>query len=548
MSNKKLSVITCLFLSIFVLAACSNTGISTTPTDTSASVNNSQAASQTTTAAPEPPAEISWYFSSQGTTYQEFDFSKCWFMDIISEMANVKFKEIINPPHADRVVKYNMLLASGEVPDLSTCPLGNVDINKYGKEGAFIKTDSYIQNSSIISKIYDKAQREYIKADDGNTYAIWGYPSNADFGTDCGFAYRADLLEKYNIKTPETLDEWVNAMRVIKTNIPDSIPYSCVALGQYYEFMFSPYNIGFGQGILTIFDDTAKTFTNAFGTENLEKAVTFGKMLYDEGLLDKEFMTHTKNDYTNKIYSRNMLIIPKNRGGINNFLSRFPDNNVKEAKIMPAYYSAAEGITMPDGVYKHYGQLIGFPMTVSSTSKEPEACIRVIEALLSDEVNDLAVYGREGFEYQVIDGVKTAIEPASTESGWRLAFGVMFGVNTSERMNYNADAIIDSIDASADVKKAYKAEFNERMQMIEKKIFVASPRADKYIEPLSDELSLKRTESSEYQRATIARFIMGEITIEQFRAEAEKIVANDAPIIEALNKNLADAVAKYGLK
>lgn len=41
---------------------------------------------------------------------------------------------------------------------------------------------------------------------------------------------------------------------------------------------------------------------------------------------------------------------------------------------------------------------------------------------------------------------------------------------------------------------------------------------------------------------------MGEITIEQFRAEAEKIVANDAPIIEALNKNLADAVAKYGLK
>lgn len=548
MSKKKLSVITCIILSIFVMAACTNIGVTTPPTDTSAPVDTTKAPSQTTTAAPEPPTEISWYFSSQGTTYQEFDFSSCWFMEKLSEIANVKFTEIINPPHADRNVKYNMLLASGEVPDLSTCPLGNAEINKYGKEGAFLVADPYIENSEVISKVYDKAQREYIKADDGKTYAIWGYPSNADFGTDCGFAYRADLLEKYNIKTPETLDEWVEAMRVIKTNIPDSIPYSCVALGQYYEFMFSPFDIGFNRQILTIFDDTSKTFTHAFGTENLEKAITFGKMLYDEGLLDKEFMTHTKSDYTNKIYSRNMLIIPKNRGGINNFLSRFPNNNVIEAKIMPAHYPAAEGITMPDGVYKHYGQLIGFPMTVSSMSKEPEACIRVIEALLSDEVNDLAVYGREGFEYQVTDGVKTAIEPASTESGWRLAFGLMFGVNTSERMNYNADAIIDSIDVSADVKKAYKSEFNERMQMIEKKIFEDSPRADKYIEPIGDELALKTAESSELQRTTIARFIMGEITIEQFRAEAEKIAANDAPIIEALNKNLVDAVAKYGLK
>jgi len=543
MNRKRLVMVTYLLLVVFVLAACGS-GANTT-NSTSTAVTTAVATPEPT---PEPPAEITLFFSSQGTTYQEFDFSTNWFMDKICEMANVKFTDVITPPAADLATKFNMLVASGTLPDLMVCPLGIAEIDKYGKDGAFLPTDSYIEKSEIVSKVYNSAQREYIKADDGKTYAIWGYPSNADFDSDKGFAYRADLLEKLSIQTPTTYSGWIDAMRIVKEKVPDSIPFSCVGFSQYYHFMFSPYNIGFIGGMPIVWDDKTKTYTEAFGTENMVKALTNAKMLYDEGLLDKEFMTHTKNDYTNKIYSRNMLIIPKNRGGINNFISRFPTNGVADAKVLPAYYMAADGIEMTDGVYKHFGNLVGFPMTISSTTKSADACVRVIETLLSDEVKDLTVYGREGIEYKVVDGVKTAIEPAATDAGWRLAYGVMFGINTPERMDYNAFAIIDSNPITDDAKKAYKNEFAERMKKLEETIFIDAPRADSYCEALSDELATKRSESRELQFSIVAKVIMGDMTIDEYRTEAAKIVANDVPIVEAMNKLVADAVAKYGLK
>jgi len=545
MNRKRLVMVTYVLMVVFVLAACGSGANTTNSTSTAAST---VAATPEPIATPEPPAEITLFFSSQGTTYQEFDFSANWFMDKICEMANVKFTDVITPPAADLITKYNMLVASGTLPDLMVCPLATSEIDKYGKDGAFLPTDSYIEKSATISKIYNAAQREYIKADDGMTYAVWGYPSNADFDSDKGFAYRADLLEKLSIQVPTTINGWVDAMRIVKEKVPNSIPYSCVGMSQYYQFIFSPYNIGFGSGMAMVFDNKTNTYTHAFATENMMKAVAFGKMLYDEGLLDKEFMTHTKNDYTNKIYSRNMLIIPKNRGGINNFISRFPTNGVADAKVMPACYMAADGIEMTDGVYKHFGNLVGFPMTISSATKSPDACVRVIEALLSDEVKDLTVYGREGTEFKVVDGVKTAIEPATTDSGWRLAYGIMFGINTSERMNYNANAIIDATAITDEAKKAYKNELAERMTKLEQTIFVDAPRSDSYVEAISTDLATKRTESLTLQTSLIAKAIMGEISLDEFRAEAAKVVANDADIVAAMNKLVADAVAKYGLK
>ncbi len=41
---------------------------------------------------------------------------------------------------------------------------------------------------------------------------------------------------------------------------------------------------------------------------------------------------------------------------------------------------------------------------------------------------------------------------------------------------------------------------------------------------------------------------MGQISLDEFREEAKKVVANDADIVEALNKLMSEAVQKYSLK
>lgn len=260
-------------------------------------------------------------------------------------------------------------------------------------------------------------------------------------------------------------------------------------------------------------------------------------------------MTHTKSDYTKKIYSNSMFIVVKNRGGINGFITKYPANGVEGARLLPAWYPAAEGIEMKDGVFKHWGQIIGQGMVINSKTKSADACIRVIETLLSDEIKDLTVYGREGHEYEVVNGVKTPIEPASTDNGWRLAYGVMVGVNTSERMNYNINALIDASKAySDDVKVAYKKTYAEKMAKLEEKIYIDTPRSSLFAAPIDDELAGKRGDSIELQKSLIANVIMGKISLEEFRAEAKKIAEKDADIVEAMNKKMKEAVEKYGLR
>jgi hypothetical protein len=57
--------------------------------------------------------------------------------------------------------------------------------------------------------------------------------------------------------------------------------------------------------------------------------------------------------------------------------------------------------------------------------------VRFIETLLSEEVADLFVYGIEGTDYEVVDGVKTLkTVAADPDHSFRLIYGFMQGYNS----------------------------------------------------------------------------------------------------------------------
>jgi hypothetical protein len=51
----------------------------------------------------------------------------------------------------------------------------------------------------------------------------------------------------------------------------------------------------------------------------------------------------------------------------------------------------------------------------------------------------------------------------------------------------------------------------------------------------------------EEQRSIIAKFVMGEITLDQFEAERERIVSSNQDITDAKAEKVATAKAKFGL-
>jgi putative aldouronate transport system substrate-binding protein len=542
MKKRQLITFISMLLLVFILSACvspkSSTKDTTGPTDAGEKVDVVGKVEK------EPPAELSWFFHCMGTTWQEFDFANNWFMDFIEEKANVKFTDVTIPPHADIKTKFNMLVASGELMDVMSPGSTKDEIDEYGQDGAFLQLDKYIDESPVLSKLYDSSQREYIKAEDGKSYCLYGNPTNVDFNTYSGFGYRADLLDKVGLEVPTTLDGWVDVMRKIQKEIPNTILYSTCKFDQYYEFMFSPFNIhGF-----YIYDDDTHTFIHPCATENIVQAVSFGRMLFQEGLLDNEFMSHTKADYTNKIYANNMFIVVKNRYGITNFTLKYPSNGVSGAMLTPAWYPAAEGIEMKDGVFKHWGDLVGSKMVIGSKTKHPEACIRVLETLLSEEARDLVIYGREGHEYEIKNGIKTPIEPANTETGWRLAYGILIGMDV-KRIEYNEESTISSSPGyTPEERIIYKDKFQDAIKKFDEFVFTNKPRGNSYSAPLDSEFFIKEGNTKEYQKSILAKTIMGDMSIEEFKEEAKKIAADDADLIDAKNKLMQEAVKKYGLK
>ena len=60
-------------------------------------------------------------------------------------------------------------------------------------------------------------------ADNGHMLAMYGFNQNLPISG--GPAIRADLLEKYNLETPVTVDDWTNVMTTIKEQDPT---YNCI--------------------------------------------------------------------------------------------------------------------------------------------------------------------------------------------------------------------------------------------------------------------------------------------------------------------------------
>lgn len=79
-----------------------------------------------------------------------------------------------------------------------------------------------------------------MKSDDGRIYVLDSLPIDKDFD---GLFLRVDLLEKAGYEgIPQTLDEFVEAMRAVKEWDPNAIVYTCRGVNYQHWFLTQPFN------------------------------------------------------------------------------------------------------------------------------------------------------------------------------------------------------------------------------------------------------------------------------------------------------------------
>ena len=213
---------------------------------------------------------------------------------------NIKIKYLWLKNDADKGYEKQLRLAitAGEIPDMFIVTNQN-DLVQLAESGLIMPVDE------VVDKYFTTWDKEIQSSDGGKLYEMAMYDGQC-YGIPCNisdtdtFSYiwlRKDWMEKLNLEAPKTMDDLRNIMLAFKEAklggsentygmvIDKDLYYSTRGLfagfGAYPEFWVEDENGGLVWG----------------GTqENVKKALTYLNGLYNDGLLDKEFITQSNTD------------------------------------------------------------------------------------------------------------------------------------------------------------------------------------------------------------------------------------------------------------
>ena len=213
---------------------------------------------------------------------------------------NIKIKYLWLKNDADKGYEKQLRLAitAGEIPDMFIVTNQN-DLVQLAESGLIMPVDD------VVDKYFTTWDKQIQSSDGGKLYEMAMYDGQC-YGIPCNisdtdtFSYiwlRKDWMEKLNLEAPKTMDDLRNIMLAFKEAklggsentygmvIDKDLYYSTRGLfagfGAYPEFWVEDENGGLVWG----------------GTqENVKKALTYLNGLYNDGLLDKEFITQSNTD------------------------------------------------------------------------------------------------------------------------------------------------------------------------------------------------------------------------------------------------------------
>lgn len=340
--------------------------------------------------------------------------------DRLKEKLGIDF-EFVNLNWSDAINKLNVMIASGDVPDMFYYPALDEPSTKsvyieWAERGVLKPLPEDLSAYPHIEKVM--APFDYMKIG-GKQYSIprlaWK-PENQHLSI--GLIVRNDYLKRAGFtEMPRTLDEFVRMLVAFRDDDPDGD-------GKADTIPFSPGSAGllFLQNMFGLTNGWIKEdgrYVPAYISDKFLAYTKFIKKLYDEHLLDPDFATQVSDQLTDKFASGKIGAIGAQIEATSLKVNLFD----KLARTMPDPYETAKLLPLVQGPYgdlvmtnqfNHYSAtLFGAGMS----DEKMAACLRLYDYLLSDEGLDLMRWGIEGEDYRLDGDKREAIRSESNASG-----------------------------------------------------------------------------------------------------------------------------------
>ncbi len=466
----------------------------------------------------------------------DIDWEQNRFVNQIEEKANIKL-EIISTPLADALQKRNLMLASGDYPDLILTDWPTVftksDVMQYAvKEGILLPITDYIDKyGNNIKRIFEEnpQYKENCIAPDGEIYGFARFSECYHCSAYPKIYVRQDWLDTLGLKMPDNTEELREVLRAFVNEDPNGngqkdeigmigattwntmVEYAL--MGMSFQTVKPDFWLSLGA------DGESVEFSPS--TDAYREGLRYIKSLYDEGLIDATSFTQKDDQMAQTIRTEPHVVgmYVCDHAGMG-----YDNKDVEEAKN----YQILIPVEGPDGFRRqgqnaNEGEVQGFHAVITDACQYPEAAFRLIdEFFYDDEYNMERSYGERGL-------------------GWDYA-----PEGTKNVFGGEAKYVVNSVteDQSAEIKKdtfqvgpqADLAEF--RLSMLpeaediyqpgnyEQRITLDTQKVEQYIPEkrlqynvyvpldMADEYAEIKTNLNSFVRMATVQFITGERDIE----------------------------------
>ncbi|MBQ9326655.1 MAG: extracellular solute-binding protein [Clostridia bacterium] len=356
--------------------------------------------------------------------YSTVDLKDAYLLKKIADNAGVTVDwNLLDPgTYAESV---SPMLASGQdLADVVMLP--DLDTNQtYLSAGLFEPLDTHFDIMPNYVKFLDENPiiKGSLTAVDGHIYYVPQTVVTNNYQPV--LMYNVRWLEKAGIEAPTTLDAFVEMLRYYKENdmngngdANDEIPMSIQSA--FLPYMFGP---AFGLDLVSGFyaDDEGKVHYAAYESEAYKAYLTFLNGLYNEGLLEVEFTSLNRDQIVERCAN-------DTTGVTFDFSWQMSTLYSQNAPGYDGEHGIFVGVAPLSG--DHAGFYVGRnPVSnvfgINAKSTNMEAAIKYLDYAMSEEAQDLYVWGEEGLTYEVdADGARHFLPRTTEDSTWFQGLGI----------------------------------------------------------------------------------------------------------------------------
>ena len=351
-----------------------------------------------------PPLELTihMHFRDKYVWREEWPVAK-----ELTRLTGIRLKNTASMATTSSRDAFNLMLVSGNLPDIVGGDGLQGQFIRYGMEGAFQPLDQLIVDHAPNLQRYFEANpdiRRAITAPDGHIYDI-PYIPDGTFAR--GWFIRSDWLDTLGLKAPATVDDLHTVLIAFRDLHPNGHPVHDVVP----FFVREAAELG---RLFTLWDarsscsDTAHDFCLAdgrifhpFAAGNYRTAIRNVAQWYRDGLIDREVFTRGPR-------ARDVLLANDQGGVTHDWFASTAGYNDALALRIPGFkfvsFAPPASVSGRRIEENRRARVRRDGWAITSANKHPIETIKLFDFYFSEAGRRLANFGVEGVHYDMIDG------------------------------------------------------------------------------------------------------------------------------------------------